>query len=270
MGKFDGYLICTDLDDTLLTTDKKVSDENVRAIHRFMDEGGLFTFATGRVPAGVKNVIDYIRPNAPIVCFNGGAVYDLDKKQYLWQSKLKRGAGAIIDYIEKQYDFVGTEVITIDKFYFHKINARVLEHETFEHITGIRKNWHGVPEPWMKVIFMQEENEVDLVRRAIAQTDYDKSYNFVQSSPYYYEILPKDATKGDAALKICDILGIKKKKTIGIGDNENDISLLQKLGIGAAVLNASDEVKKHADIIAPHHNNNAIAGLINEIEKKVI
>ena len=46
MGKFDGILLCTDLDDTLLTTDKRVSDENSKAIEYFKSEGGLFTFAT--------------------------------------------------------------------------------------------------------------------------------------------------------------------------------------------------------------------------------
>ena len=54
MGKFDGILLCTDLDDTLLTTDKRVSDENSKAIEYFKSEGGLFTFATGRVPQGAK------------------------------------------------------------------------------------------------------------------------------------------------------------------------------------------------------------------------
>ena len=56
MGKFDGILLCTDLDDTLLTTDKRVSDENSKAIEYFKSEGGLFTFATGRVPQGAKSV----------------------------------------------------------------------------------------------------------------------------------------------------------------------------------------------------------------------
>lgn len=54
MGKFDGILLCTDLDDTLLTTDKRVSDENSKAIEYFKSEGGLFTFATGRGAARCK------------------------------------------------------------------------------------------------------------------------------------------------------------------------------------------------------------------------
>ena len=77
MGKFDGILLCTDLDDTLLTTDKRVSDENSKAIEYFKSEGGLFTFATGRVPQGAKLMLNYVHPNAPMVCFNGAAIYEM-------------------------------------------------------------------------------------------------------------------------------------------------------------------------------------------------
>ncbi len=61
------YFLCTDLDDTLLTTDKRVSDENSKAIEYFKSEGGLFTFATGRVPQGAKLMLNYVHPNAPMV-----------------------------------------------------------------------------------------------------------------------------------------------------------------------------------------------------------
>ena len=88
MGKFDGILLCTDLDDTLLTTDKRVSDENRRAIEYFQSEGGLFTFVTGRVPAGARLMLEYIHPNAPVVCFNGAAIYDFEKEKFLWKKTL--------------------------------------------------------------------------------------------------------------------------------------------------------------------------------------
>ncbi len=265
MGKYDGFLICTDLDDTLLTTDKKVSEENLRAIREFMGEGGLFTFATGRSYMGVRDYLEYIKPNAPIVCFNGAAVYDYKKKEYLWSTKLAPGAGEIIDYIENRFDFVGTEIVTIDKGYMSRENARTIEHEKIERLDYKRVGWREIKDEWIKVIFMQEEHEVDLVRKALAERDYHEKYNFVQSSPYYYEVLPKDATKGDAALKLCEIMGVEKEKSIGIGDNENDIALIEKLGTGFAVANAKDYVKSHADKIAPHHNENAIAWVIKNI-----
>ena len=68
MGKFDGYLICTDLDGTLLRKDKSVSKENLEAIEYFKNEGGKFTFITGRMPFYAGDISNLIKPNTPIVC----------------------------------------------------------------------------------------------------------------------------------------------------------------------------------------------------------
>ena len=76
MGKFDGFLICTDLDGTLLRNDKSVSEENRKAIAYFKQEGGLFTFITGRMPYYAAESYEVAQPNAPFGCINGGAIYD--------------------------------------------------------------------------------------------------------------------------------------------------------------------------------------------------
>ena len=76
MGKFDGILICTDLDGTLLGSDRKISKENIEAIEYFKSEGGLFTFITGRMPCLVNDIYNAIKPNAPFGCINGGGIYD--------------------------------------------------------------------------------------------------------------------------------------------------------------------------------------------------
>ena len=60
MGKFDGILICTDLDGTLLRKDKSVSKENIEAIEYFKKEGGLFTFVTGRMPYTSKIIYEKV------------------------------------------------------------------------------------------------------------------------------------------------------------------------------------------------------------------
>ena len=96
MGKFD---------DTLLTTDKRVSDENSKAIEYFKSEGGLFTFATGRVPQGAKLMLNYVHPNAPMVCFNGAAIYDFNDDKLLWASTLDKGTLKCVEYMDKMFDF---------------------------------------------------------------------------------------------------------------------------------------------------------------------
>ena len=76
MGKFDGMLVCTDLDGTLYRDDKSISSKNKEAIEYFKSEGGLFTFITGRLPYYSVDAYNAIQPNAPFGCINGGGIYD--------------------------------------------------------------------------------------------------------------------------------------------------------------------------------------------------
>ena len=77
MKKFEGLLLCTDLDGTLLNNERKVSKENREAIDYFKSEGGYFTFITGRMPYFSAQVFDIVQPNAPFGCINGGGIYDM-------------------------------------------------------------------------------------------------------------------------------------------------------------------------------------------------
>lgn len=267
MGKFENILLCTDLDDTLLTTDKKISAENKKAIEYFMSEGGLFTFATGRVPYGAKLLLKYVTPNAPMVCFNGGGVYDFKNDKIIWSRKLSTDALKVVEYIENMFDFVGIEICTEDKIYFSKMNRIVSEHKIFEQLPDNALDYHDVKEPWQKVLFMTEENQLQAVKDAIANSPFADTFTYVQSSPWYYEILPKNATKGEGLIHLADILGIDYANTIGIGDNENDIDLVRMAGMGIAVFNAVDAVKDVADYITVDNNSHAIAAVIYALEQ---
>ena len=76
MGRFDGVLVCTDLDGTLFKKDKTVSRENREAIEYYKSEGGAFTFITGRFPCYAQTAYAAASPNVPYGCANGGALYD--------------------------------------------------------------------------------------------------------------------------------------------------------------------------------------------------
>ena len=99
MKQFDGVLICTDLDGTLLKNDKTISDENVKAIEFFKENGGLFTFVTGRVPVTVDNICKMINPNISIGCVNGGGVYNYEEKEYQWLCALDSDVTELLECV---------------------------------------------------------------------------------------------------------------------------------------------------------------------------
>ncbi len=269
MGKFDGILLCTDLDDTLLTTDKRVSDADTAALKYFMDNGGLYTYATGRVPRGIRSIRTRIEPNTPMICYNGAAVYDLEKEEFLWLDQLDNGAIRVTEYVDKYLPYAGIETSTQKAVYFNKVNRIVEAHKAMEKFPDNYCDYHDVKEPFMKLIFMVEADMMAEFKEELSKTEFFSDYEFIQSSPWYYEVLPKGASKGAAIFKLKDITGAKF--TVGMGDNENDITLVKNADFGAAVKNAADCVKKYADYITVNDNNNsAVAEIINMLDKGMI
>ncbi len=267
MGKFDGILLCVDLDDTLLTSDKRVSRGNYDAIEYFKSEGGLFTFATGRIPIGAKPIIRQIMPNAPAVCFNGGSIYDFEKKKTLMLRTLDKGALDAARYIEKTLPDVGIVICTADKVYFCKVNDIVLEHQRLEELPDNFVGYEDIGEDRTKILFMTEEENMSVLRETVDSAPFADSYTFVKSSPWYYELLPKDTDKGTGLLKLAEMLGIPANRVIAVGDNENDLSLIKAAGTGIAVANAADCVKAAADCVTREScDEDAVAAVIRMIE----
>lgn len=270
MGKFSGILLCTDLDDTLLTTDKRVSDENKEAIEYFKKEGGAFAFATGRVPLGAKPIIEQVMPNAPSVCFNGSVIYDFVNREMLWSKAIDKGAVKMVEFVEKNFPTAGIEVCTADKVYFCKVNRLVERHRQIERFPDNYGDYHDIDEDWCKVIFMVEEEEMAELRELIDNCEYAKNYSFVRSSPWYYELLPYGAHKGSGLIRLGELMGIKKENIYAMGDNENDLELVRAAGTGIAVANAAKCVKDASDYITTADNNShAAKEVIEMIESRL-
>ncbi|MCH5184996.1 MAG: HAD family phosphatase [Oscillospiraceae bacterium] len=267
-GKFSGLLLCTDLDDTLLTSDKRVSEQNRNAAEYFKSEGGLFTFATGRIPYGAKLMLEHIVPNCPMLCFNGAGIYDFEEDRLVWNMRLHEDKIKILEFVEEKLPFTGIEICTADKLYFSKTNEAVYEHKRHERLPDLFADYHDIDknEEWVKVLLMQNENEIAQVRSVIAGSEFNDRFDFIQSSPKYYEIIPKGASKGNCLLRLADMLGIKNENVIAVGDNENDLSMIKAAGVGIAVANAIDSVLAAADIITVDNNSHALAAVVGRLD----
>lgn len=265
--KFQGILICTDLDDTLLTTDdKRLTVQNRDAIEYFMSEGGTFTFATGRVPMGARLILDFITPNAPMICFNGGGIYDFENNRLVWSTYLDKKAVKVLEYVEERFPDCGIEVCTDNNLYFCRENRIAEMHRNHENLPHNSLDYHNIYAPWKKAIFLSEADKMSVIEADLTNSPFAAEYDFVQSSPNYYELLPKGVSKGAALLVLAELLGIEQKRTIGIGDNYNDLTLIQYAGLGVAVANAVPRVRQAADFITVDNNSHAIAAVISSLE----
>ena len=267
MGKFDGILICTDLDGTILKNDKTISPENLNAIEYFKSEGGYFTFITGRMPYYAIDMYNLIKPNAPIGCVNGGGVYDYNEQKYIWTSTMPSGVNKLIEMIDRELPSVGINVSTFYKTYFAKDNAAMQRFRAAAKLPNLVKHYTEVDEPIGKIIFATNiEEEIQAVHKMLlSHPDADK-FDFIRSERSLFEILPKGISKGIAIKKLAEYLNIDISKTVAIGDYDNDISMFSAAGIGIAVSNACENAIRAADYVTVSNEEHAIAKVISDIE----
>lgn len=254
-NKFEGFLICSDIDGTL-SGQSGISKENIDAINYFQNEGGLFTVATGRSAHYINNF--KFKVNAPIVCVNGTAIYDLKNEKLLESFPLDNDYSRVIEFLFKRFSgtFYNAEICTLDSsiafegpdfLYPERITEELCRHTS------------------LKIVFRFKNSEDAANARKALNVEFSHITDFVRAWPFGLEMLPADGGKG----KCIRILKEKYCKdvhtVIGIGDFENDISLIRDADIGIAVENAIDEVKAYADQIAPSNDHNAIAYIINNM-----
>lgn len=266
MGKFDGFLLGSDLDGTLLRKDKSISKANLDAVEYFKSEGGIFTFVTGRMPVGFATVLEEITPNGLIGCANGAMIYDAKNEKIVWSRSLPDDIKEIYEFAEREFPEVGFEVTT-DKIYFSKRSPQTERHRIDESLPDLTCDYRSFSEPIIKALFAMR---ADLVGEfATAVTAHEKAYlfDFIRSDATYYEILPKGSNKGEALTKVAELMGMDMKRTVAVGDNDNDVAMLNAAGVGIAVENASAAAKSAADYVTVSNMDDAIARIIEDFDK---
>lgn len=267
MGIFDGILICTDLDGTLLRDDKTISRTNIEAIEHFKQNGGLFTFVTGRMPNFVDYMVQQIKPNAPIGCVNGGGLYDCSSEEYLWTSVMPDEVLTLIECIDKNFPDVGIQTCTFGKTYFSKENVTMKKFREITSAPNLVCHYTEVKEPIAKIIFGSEsDEEIMRMKETLESHTLSDKFDFIRSEKTLFEILPKGINKGTSIKKLCEVLNIDINKTIALGDYNNDIPMFGVAKVGIAVENACTDALKAADFITVSNEQDAVAKVICDLE----
>lgn len=267
MGKFDGILICTDLDGTLYRNDKTISHENREAIDYFKREGGYFTFITGRMPYYSTDAYNYVQPNAPFGCVNGGGVYDGESDKYIWSLEISADVTELVEYIDARFSDIGIQVCCFDKTYFTRENEMTLSFIQRTGLPNLVRHYADVDETIAKIIFNSEDSGVlTAIENTLRSHPKAYKFDFVRSEQTLFEILPKGVHKGLALLKLVEYLNVDIEKTVAVGDFDNDVGMLRAAGLGIAVANSSPLALAAADLVTVSNEEHAIADVICGLE----
>ena len=266
MGKFDGFLICSDVDSTLTYEAGKVSDENAKAIKYFQEEGGLFTLATGRAPSFMEHFSDKLKINAPIVSFNGTLLYDTEKDEIIKAWPMDKAiVYKVFKYVQKEYPDLW--------HYSFGVNTTMnAQYEAKDHSAddgSLDELFDTFPDEMYKVLTVQSEPRTLELKKDLIEK-FGNELQFYRSWNEGLEYVSLESGKGIAVDHLKKHLKGQIHTTVGVGDYENDITLIEYADIGYAVANSIDSVKEVADRITVKNTENAIAAVIKDLEETVL
>lgn len=257
-------LLVSDMDGTLLTRDKRISDRNMEAVRRFTSYGGRFTIATGRSVVSAERYVKLLELRQPAILFNGAAVYDYGKKGIIWHTDLIPEAIDYVRDIMRDFPTVGVEVLTEEQIHIPRWNRYVTRHVCTENLTYRLSTVDEISSGWLKVLFALDHDLIPSLASYVREKNY-AGVDFVESDQHYFEMLPQGNSKGTALLQLADILQVPHDHLIAVGDYYNDLEMIRKAYLGVAVSNAPNEVKDAADLVLGSHEEDAFADLIDLI-----
>ncbi|MCR4881844.1 MAG: Cof-type HAD-IIB family hydrolase [bacterium] len=241
-------LVVTDIDGTLMPINGTLPIPIKETIKKMQTGGVKVVLATGRMFNAAFPVAQELMLNTPIICYQGAMIRD-EKNIYFEQSVPKQTAAEIIQHI-RSYNahtnlYLRDRLIVEndDKYIKEYAGDRDLKYEVVPDLLDV------VDDATKLLAIHENANTVTKIR-----DDMKIAYpnlNIVKSTDYYCEFVNPNADKGLAIQFLADKWDIQTDEILAIGDQDNDIRMLQVAGIGIAMGNGSENIKKIADHICP-------------------
>ena len=264
-------IIVCDLDETLISRDRTISPENVKAIKAATKAGVKFVPATGRGYNSVHNTLQELgldqQPGQYTISYNGGAITENKDEKLLYFQGITFEEAEAIYQRGLQYDHICIHIYTPDQVWVRNFYPEEIEYlasrqpctEIFNDDIEFLRGKEIV-----KAIYMN--TDYDYLKRIEGEiADLTGNMDVSYSSNRYMEINRKGVSKGSGLQRLCDILHVDIKDTIAIGDNFNDLSMIKAAGLGVGVANTIEQMKKECDVITENDcDHSAVAEVINQ------
>ena len=256
-------LIALDLDGTLLNSAVKVSKRNAEAVKRALDAGVKVVLATARWYLLAKSNAEHLGIDTPLICNNGAVVkrpQDGDELLHLrLDQELARDVTALAD--ERGWE----TFTTIEDATYMRMRPGIIPERL---PAGLRISEHQAEEvargqPTAVLVYGEEAvNEIS--QRFLPAFDGRASFSLNRpvGLPHYVILTHPDAGKASALEIVCNDLDVPLSEVMAMGDSESDLDMLRRAGLGIAVNNSPDEVKRAALHIAPTNDADGVAWAI--------
>lgn len=256
-------LIALDIDGTLTNSKKEITPRTRYALLEAQNQGKKIILASGRHPMGIYPIAKDLmldRYDGYIMAFNGGKIINcttgetvvskIFPREYLpdivgvlkdsnitvntYDDKHIISDNKVNDYSYVERDIIKAEMIVVEDF-----------------VSAIRFDIN-------KILLAGEPDEIDRYN-AILSKRYDGLLDIYKSAPYFLEIMPFGVTKGSMLPLLLQKLNLRREELVAFGDHYNDMTMIGYAGLGVAMANGENDVKKIADYVCESNDEDGIA-----------
>jgi Cof subfamily protein (haloacid dehalogenase superfamily) len=239
-----------------------------------MDAGVYFAFCSGRSHMSLKHFeeeLGVVKAGNYGISYNGSIVYETDTHKILLERPLKKAAALELLGLLRRFD-VDMVVYTRDALYAEAHSANVDEYQRRSGISmAICGDFREIKDDFAKILLIGDYGKRDKSVDTKLTQAYDGMTgktdglcNMFYSAGNLLEFTDPSAHKGSGLEFLAEYLGVKREETIAMGDNYNDITMLEWAGLGVAVRNAKPEVQAAADYVTRGTNDeNAVKEIID-------
>lgn len=252
-------LVLADVDGTLVTEEKILTERARAAVKALHHAGVLFAITSGRPPLGMAMLFDALDIETPIAGFNGGLFVDRHLAILEQKTVPPDVARHAVDLMRAHG--LDAWVYTGNDWLITKMVAPHVAREAWtvkfqpKVVSDIREHLQQVA----KIVGVSDD--LDRVRRceAAAQAAFGQRATANRSQPYYIDVTNKDANKGAVVEYLAQHLGVPAEEIATIGDQPNDVLMFKRSGFSIAMGNASDDVKSQAKVVTASYNDEGFA-----------
>jgi Cof subfamily protein (haloacid dehalogenase superfamily) len=261
-------LVVSDVDGTLLTGDKTLTDASKAAVRRLREAGIGFTIVSSRPTIGMGFLVRPLAITLPIGSFNGSSIVDPELKpleaHLIPADTVRRALDVFREF--------GTDIwlFTNEQWLTRNPNGEYVGHEkrAIKHDPVIVDDFAPYLTSACKIVGASSDAAL-LMRCEVAMMQaVGTQATAVRSQTYYLDVTPPGHDKGTFVEAIAKRLGVPIAEVATIGDMQNDLPMFARSGMSVAMGNASDDVKRHATYVTASNEDEGFATAIEMVLKE--
>jgi Cof subfamily protein (haloacid dehalogenase superfamily) len=252
-------LLLADVDGTLVTPDKVLTDTAIAAVRELDEAGVLFALTSGRPPRGMAMLVEPLDLRTPIAAFNGGLLVDRDMSVIEQRTIPSELVAPTIELLEAHaldvWMYQGADWLVRDPQGPHVDR----EARTVQFAPTVRADYDGLVEGIAKIVGVSDDHDA-VARAATAAHDrFGDHVTAARSQPYYVDVTHPQANKGSVVAYLSHRYEIPEEQIATIGDMPNDVLMFARSGLSIAMGNADREVQRAARRVTGSNEHDGFA-----------